>query len=989
MKGPIAVLSHTRISAAVRSPRARCIAGRMMTCALAFALCLLQGAPTPGEERAQRRYDQISGSPSSSIFSVAQDKDGFLWVGIEGGGLARFDGREFRRWAPDKLTTHVFFARGAGEELVLMTEPEAGSQAGNTLRRISGDGVEFLAGPNGQPWAGVKDVVYDEQHRLWVARANELFRRGEHDEWIRLPVGLSPGDRIRRLAAKQSQGIFVVTSSGILSIDGDHSVLPIARTRWAADAINRADGSILYAEMRPNGGAIIELRDGSSVELVFFEARFNQFVRRGRTVWAAFDSGVIALRAGEQPEILGPGEGMPGGTNLVDREGSVWAGTAEGLVQIPEPESVLWNQKDGLPLSSVRYLAKTEEGVWLATWGGLCRIALSRGKWRVVPDERLEHKWPLMVDGAGHLWGKHRDDFLQRVGGHFKKYHVQDSGIMLSAAAASDGTLWIGTDRGLFKTSRGQSPPVWLGNAAQLETVDHVLEDSRGELWVTSGKSICHSAAAAVASAGQPSWACDQIEGVIQFSRLVQTPGGAIWVGGGVGGGVWRYESGRWKSIPASQRLPAAVVSNLVPSPSAGIWVLGTGFVIRVTERPDLPDGWEVVEELNVWQGLPPTTVADLVEEPDGTLWIATSAGVVRISPDARRARPEPPRIKQTAFMVNGRLLEWNGPLKLGYDSSQIELHFAALSYRSPALLRYQYRLRPDDTWTDSKSQEAIFRFFDLRPGRYTAEVRSSLDGQHWSAQPARIDFEVLRPWYLRWWAICAFVLLIAAALFAVHRERVAVLLQLERQRALIAMDLHDELGSGLGSIGILSGVAASEDVKDDQRRELAHKIVDTAAELGNALTDIVWSLRPDSATIEGLAYRLTQRASRLFPEGNQVFETRFPEHWPSVDLSLAARHNLLLIASEALHNAARHANATHVVLGMAQAGRVWRLWISDDGSGMGNVRNGANHSGLGLISMRKRAEEIGAEISWSSDNGIGTTVSVVFSPEARERRAL
>jgi signal transduction histidine kinase len=417
------------------------------------------------------------------------------------------------------------------------------------------------------------------------------------------------------------------------------------------------------------------------------------------------------------------------------------------------------------------------------------------------------------------------------------------------------------------------------------------------------------------------------------------------------------------------------------------MWVLGPGYVVRVAERTDLPEGWEVTEEVTVWQGLPPTVVSDLIEEPDGTLWLATGAGVLRIRSDARRAPPEPPPIKRTAFMVNGRLLESDAAPKLAYDSNQIELHFAALSYRSPGLLKYQYRLRTDDQWIDSKGQEAVFRFFDLRPGRYAAEVRASLDGINWSSQPARIDFEVLSPWYLRWWAIAAMGLLIGAVLFAAHRARVAVLVRLERQRALIAMDLHDEIGSGLGSIGILSGVAASESIEDEHRRELARNIVDTAAELGTALTDIVWSLRPDSATIEGLAYRLNQRASRLFPDGNPIFTTEFPEHWIGVELSLAARHNLLLIASEALHNAARHANAHRVVLGIAQAGRAWRLWISDDGCGMGNNGHSSEGSGLGLISMRRRAEQIGAEISWSSNNGSGTIVTLVFLPGAKERR--
>lgn len=978
---------QTKQSAKIRPTPHR--ATRAMVRAFAVALLACIVAPAPAEERTQRRHDRITGSATASIFSAAQDEDGFLWVGIEGGGLARFDGREFRRWATDKLTTHIHFARAAGEELVLIVEPEAGSQAGKGLCRIAGDGFEQMAGPGGQPWTGVRDAAYDERHRLWVARLNDLFCRGERGEWTRMPIDLPPGDRIRRLAANRRGGVFVVTSGGIQSVDGGGVVSSIVRTPRAADVIDRGDGSIFYAEMRPTGGGIFEQRDGRNSELLFVEARFNQFVLRGRTVWAVFDSGVVALRAGEQPELLGPAEGVPGGAAFVDREGSLWAGTAEGLVQIPEPETVLWNQKDGLPLPSARYLAKTEEGVWIATWGGLCRLTSTGGKWKVVVDEKLEHKWPMMVDGEGRLWGKHRDTFLQRVGGRFKRYSVPGSGIIHSSARASDGTLWIGTDRGLFKTNREESAPVSFAKPAGVDIVDQVLEDSRGELWVTSGNRICHASAAGVASGVQVSWACDEIDGVLEFSRITQTPGGDVWVSRWRGGGVWRYDSGQWKTIPASQKLPVSVVSNLVHSQSGGMWVLGTGFVVRVAERPDMPEGWEVIEGVTVWQGLPPTAVSDLIEEPDGTLWIATAAGVVRIRSDARRAPPEPPHIKQTAFMVNGRLLESDAAQKLAYDSNQIELHFAALSYRSPGLLKYQYRLRSDDQWIDSKSQEAVFRFFDLRPGRYAAEVRASLDGINWSAQPARIDFEVLSPWYLRWWAVTAVLVLIGAVLFAAHRARVAVLVRLERQRALIAMDLHDEIGSGLGSIGILSGVAASESVKDEQRRELARNIVDTAAELGNALTDIVWSLRPDSATIEGLAYRLTQRASRLFPDGSPVFKTEFPEDFTGADLSLAARHNLLLIASEALHNAARHAGAHRVVLGISQAGRSWRLWISDDGRGMGNNGHSAEGPGLGLISMRRRAEQIGAEISWSSYNGSGTTVTVVFSPEAKERRAM
>jgi len=943
------------------------------------------GTWSRAEERTARRYDTIGGFSTASIFSLAQDTEGFLWAGIDGGGLARFDGREFRRWAPQTLKSHLYFGRGAGEDLVLIVEPDTGAPGGNTLQRIAGDDVVPIDGPDGTRWSGVRDAAYDLGHRLWVARHTELFYRSDRGEWIPLASPLLTGSRIRRLAPNRQGGIFVVTNTGILSIDRGGVVSRIVETSLAADVVDRGDGSIFFVEKKPLGGAIFELRDGRTTELLFRDANFIAFVLRGRTAWAAFDSGVVALRPGESPEVLGPAQGVPGGGGLVDLEGSLWVATAAGLVHIAEPETALWTERDGLPVASSRYLATTKEGVWVSTWGGLCRLTRAGGAWNVAVEEKVDHKWPLMTDGRGRLWAKDRDDFLERVGGRFKRYHVADSGVLLGAAPASDGTLWLGTDRGLFKTTRSETTPVLLVKPADADVVEQVFEDARGQLWMSSRNRIYHAASAAVTSGKPFTWTRNEIDGARQFSKITETSDGTLWASNWLGG-VWRYQSGAWAPIPASLQLPSRTVQNLVPSRSGGMWVLSTGTMLRVIDRPQSSDGWEVVEQLNGWQGLPPTSIADLVEESDGTLWIATAAGVVRIRPEARRSRPFPPLVKHTAFVIDGQ------PLALDTSTldagRQVELRFAALSYRSPGLLKYQYRLRADGSWIDSSSQEAVFRFPGLMAGRYRAEVRASLDGVNWSATPARVDFEVLGPWYLRWWAIGSVVLILAAVLAAAHRARVAMVVRLERQRAAIARDLHDGIGSGLGSIGILAGVVASDTVGDTERRERVRDIADTAAELGSTLTDIVWSLRPDSATLEGLAQRLTQRGSRLFPDACPAFSTELPTLWPAADLALSVRHNLLLITSEALHNAARHAKAQRVVLGMAPRGRSWALWVTDDGCGLGRRESSdANCTGLGLPNMRKRADDIGARIDWSARDGGGTTVTVIFTFDGHARR--
>jgi len=197
-------------------------------------------------------------------------------------------------------------------------------------------------------------------------------------------------------------------------------------------------------------------------------------------------------------------------------------------------------------------------------------------------------------------------------------------------------------------------------------------------------------------------------------------------------------------------------------------------------------------------------------------------------------------------------------------------------------------------------------------------------------------------------------------------------------------MDLHDEIGSGLGSIGILSNVVTSGTVNEEQRQSLTRKISETADELGSSLTDIVWSLRSDATTLESLAYRLTKRAENLFSSDPPHFQTSFPNDWPEVNLSLATRRNILLIATESLHNAAKHAQAKNVVLGFEQMGRKWRLWVADDGCGLSNEHK-LNLSGMGMQSIKQRAKEIGAEVSFTSNNGSGTIVSLTFDPQARD----
>jgi signal transduction histidine kinase len=331
---------------------------------------------------------------------------------------------------------------------------------------------------------------------------------------------------------------------------------------------------------------------------------------------------------------------------------------------------------------------------------------------------------------------------------------------------------------------------------------------------------------------------------------------------------------------------------------------------------------------------------------------------------------------------ADGRPLASDRTVGLPYRRNRLELRFAAMSYRDPTAIRYRHRSRPDEAWS-APTSSPDFRFVDLAPGRYRIEVEASLDGKRWSAASAVFAFRVLKPWYLQAWFFVVAAMTVAAILTLAFRLRVRALLRLERQRTRIAMDLHDEVGSGLGTISVLAGLVARPDVAEAQRGEFASRIATVSRELSQALGDIVWSLRPGSGTLDATWNQIVDRARPLFASGDPRLAVSAPDAVPASPLSVVARRALFLIAIEALHNAARHSGATRVTLALAREGPDWALTVTDDGRGLETAPPPAARRGLGLDGMRARAGDMGASIVWEQAPGGGTRVALRFRPSS------
>ena len=805
------IKSSSRSSCSVSSRTTRILC----TCLLS----LIASFYSVAKERSYRVFDQSNGLPVSSISGFAQDANGFFWVGTAA-GLFRFDGTEFRQWARDKLAGWYYgvYAAPDGEVFVF--------DLTHTLYHIlPNEDAEAVRGPDGTPFTNVRDVAFTRAGRFWVARQDALFYRDEQNQWQALPPEIPGNERIWKLTAGFDDSLWVATSHGIWRVNSDlsyHRILTRNFEGYIGNVIAHRDGSFFFMEKYPAGGKIFQWHDEQVTERISLNDNLHDFVLRGETVWANGDRHMVAFRPNRQLEILRAGQDAPiGGSMVVDHEGSLWMTNGKELFQLPEPDTEVWTTHDGLPDLSTNALHETAEGIWLSTWSGLGH--LERGAdWRAHNDQ-LTHKGEMCSDGQGSLWLYDYHDFWQRWQGKFIKYPQAAGGAAEGCDRARDGSVWMSTSHGLWRLQSGQVPML-VSHPPGNDGPGKVFEDSKERLWFTRDEDICHAPVAALKAGNRVEWSCETIKGARVIGKPIELADGSLWVGTDMLG-VWHRTDAGWQSIPASLQSVSKSIGKLAPSPSGGVWVLGMSARMRVLPRPDLPDGWQVVEKLSDLQGLPAGGIGDLIEEPDKSLWIGTANGVAHLPASARYPKLEPPRVNLVNLFVNGQRVDLTVAPRIPAGRNQVEVRFAALSYRDRSLLRYQYKLHPTDAWSEADGTVPAFRFYDLRSGNYTIEIRASLDGVNWSRVPAQISFEVLSPWYLRWWAIALFALLTAIVLFIAHRVRVRVLLQWERQRTRIAMDLHDEIGSGLGSIGILSSVAASPTVGEGERQEMTRRI--------------------------------------------------------------------------------------------------------------------------------------------------------------------
>ena len=815
--------------------------------------------------------------------------------------------------------------------------------------------------------------IYDKTSRqLWHAGNNPLNLPALNNKMLQDHVARTYIDRQRRLWvlgwSGNGQYEYCFDSTGTNLLDKDTSGLhtgPIGYTEFAHFYEPRKSGLWIY-------GAGVLFNWDKNLQRFYF----NKSNMHNDDLGINYES-VLQL--------------------MEDRDGSLWLATDRGLYFTPLGSDsagvanfIFNNGKNSTSITDI--LEMPNGDFWFASWGEGVKTVdkFFRPVGNDVYKQPFPKDWSNERKGATKLtWALCRE--------------------------SSTGNIWIGCNDGYLmihdpvkKITQYLQP-----DECNKRTIRFITEDHSGKIWLGTqgGRLIKFS---------DGKFEVMQDIGTIIYKIFVDKQGW-IWLA--------THEKGLYALDPYGNKIlqhyttedkDVHVYSNTandIEQLNDSIIIYGGGVLNFINKKTN------TVRLLKYEDGLPSNNVIRLRMDKSGFLWIITTSGLCRYNPNNNRITPygrkdgvllaeqtnvadyacstgelvfggsnavlmfnpsvfsnnqPPPDVSITDFQVFSKYIPVDSLLqsptvKLQHDQNSFTIYFASLSYMQRDKLTYYYKMEGLDKDWIKADRGYLVNYSLLPPGKYTFKIYcENLEGMR-SLNTTEMHININPPFWRTWWFRSSILFVMALVIFDLHNARVKRLLAVEKLRNKVARDLHDDMGSTLSTINILSAMAKTKMNSDAVKTtEYLGKISDNSQRMMEAMDDIVWSIKPSNDNMNKVTARMREFATNVLEAKEIDLEFTVDEKVYDEKLNMEARKDFFLIFKEAVNNAAKYSKAHKVIVHISAQHKNLMLSVKDDGVGFDVVKA---DSGNGLGNMKKRAEAMRGSLKFESMAGQGTNV--------------
>ena len=931
------------------------------------------------------RWRTTHGLPQNSINQVTQTPDGYVWIATSA-GVTRFDGRRFTVFNRSSHPALPVEQVGA-----LAGSPDGGLLIGTETGWVfSFDGTAFEEKRRPDPGQGSSLIALetDEHGDIWMLDREGVMIR-VRDGHRAMPTRLERNPRGPTLLVRdQASGrVFVLHLGRAYALKNGELAALTRDSRTPLDVAMigpaRAGGILLIA-----GTEILHLqRDTWSLRqhtTGLPEAGFTSLTETadGRLAVGTSTHGIVLLGSDGEPERLDAGTAVADNwirCLFADGHHSLWAGTARGgLVRLRPTATDLqsppahWDQR---PFKAVT--PRRAGGVWAGTEGdGVYAFTLERGWQRLDPTGLSNlYVWTVLEDRQGRLWAGTWGGGLFRFDGteFLRLPGLEDPTASIACLLETDdGTIWVGTTTGLWIVPTSGAPRrLTNGPGEQGFDIRSLAAAPGGGVWVGLGLGgLARCDGERLHLVKEPSPLREHI-----VTALLTDESEGLWIAT-LEGDLLHLRNGILTAFSHAQGLPAVTIHHLLRVGST-LWLSTTGGVFSVpfaSLRRAVAGEPATLAFSRIGQGTPANfaPLAGGAQQEacltnDGIIWVASTEGLLRHNPAVELAQPtHAPRIEELIFDGRSLPLSFVARPLVGMEIppgvESFAVRFSVPFYEDSPAPPFRFRLNDGQSPWSSTDFDWTAEFVKVPPGEYRFEIRTET-GE--AALPI-----ALRPYWwqvpaVRYTAVAALAALLAGAVHlrarAVHERRTREIRReraLERERTRIARDIHDDLGTSLTRIQLLTETMRREQVSSGADPLLA-KVSHLVREATGKMDEIVWAVSPKHDSTESVADYLCSFAQSYLNDAGIRCRLDVPVNLPRGALFASARHQVFLAFREALTNVIKHARATKCVIRMRIAADHLTIDVEDDGVGGVDAAD-PNRQRTGLDSMHARLAAIG-----------------------------
>ncbi|MFA6456095.1 MAG: ATP-binding protein [Bacteroidota bacterium] len=671
-----------------------------------------------------------------------------------------------------------------------------------------------------------------------------------------------------------------------------------------------------------------------------------------------------------------------------------------------------WNKIYPIPRQMINILAiryRDNNDMWIATEQGLYLFNRRKDAWtkNIYSFSDLNNVvMEIYKTREGDLWVGTLDgvEVILKVGEkkYIRNINKNKLGLITGINQDSQNHIWISSGAG-FKGVFEWDGNHWIHHSNTFGNINYhkICKDRSGRLWFL-GLGV---------NTSDPSGYIMDNRKLLRIDSLYQLPGnriysfaesahGIFWLG--TIEGLVRIKDGivrQWNRNEYWGKNPK--VYTLTVDLNEKVWFstfsphLGT-----VLDNDSIQWIWknEEIYEYNqkVW---------DLKCDESGVLWAATTKGLFCYNNstwsnysdesgaylrELRVVLPTEDKIYVGGHGIGMRVMDRKNisiPIKVFISKTIVEENVAYCSWTPISYwgaipteqIKTRYRLDKQE-WTDWSTQHQI-TITNLFSGQHTLTVEA-IDAYGFVGESKTNTVFYIEPpvFYRPMYAIpfVFMVSLVGIASYRIIQNKKEFKRSLNNQRLRIASDLHDEVGSNLGSITLMSQRLVRNSSENQNNKEKLSLIADSAMQTADYIRDFIWCLNPRYDKFVNLESRLRETAGRMLMDISHKFEVNVETM--KDESIMETRRNILLMFKEILHNIIKHSEAKSVEISLIRKPDLFRLSVKDDGIGF-DVHSA--NKGNGLQNLKRRAEMLKADLQIKAKNGGGTEVVILFKNDA------